>query len=67
MAEQRVVERIIRLAEEGRLAPVAALGDVVRDARQDQARGSRHCAALHENRNFRQHSHAKARSRVTVT
>jgi len=44
--QQIEIERIIAVLEEGLLAPVAALGDVMRQARKDHAGKARHCLRL---------------------
>src|SRR4051794_4578301 len=50
-AQQFEIKRVIAIREEGQLAPIAALGDVVRYSRHDEAGGSRHRPSLAENRN----------------
>ena len=42
VSQQRSIEDIIALLEEGLFAPIAALGYVVRQARQDEAREADH-------------------------
>lgn len=62
VAQQGQIERVVRIAEEGPMPVVAALGDVVRNAREDQARGSRHDSRLNGNRGLNQPFPLKART-----
>lgn len=55
---------VIGVGVEGRLAPRAALGDVVRDTWQDQTDGARHRAKLAEKRELRQAKFPKTMERA---